>query len=414
MGSNDGLRLFIGLLLLFVVLHPFVVLRKAVEVPPTGFEESFLDIPSDQSTLGCLEASCIHSEATKLARSFPSRANNRQWCVPPNTTMNEGDPWKGLLLVKVPKGASSTSAGVAIRIGRNRDCKVQWMHRMASDYRHRSPDESFLFTTIRDPSARAISTIFFHVISRKPNVTVTDEFLQMQLRNSKHPHYGASSDGRGGFQLRYTRVAEELKENSVWSPRNRKVVRDPERVIEAVRDALEAYDFFLVTERMDESLVAMAMVMGLDVGDVLVTSSKVAGSNYHFVKMAGGVFKCLPTTPSFVTAGVQAFLDSDEWRAMNYGDLLLHEAASLSLDLTIDNLGRDRFDEELARYRRLRTREAEICAPHVKFPCNNQGVAQPKKSKESCYLPFYDFGCGYKCIDQMIFDEAAKSQSSSG
>jgi hypothetical protein len=389
---------------------------------------------------GCLTPACIDYQAARMAHAFPDRTD-QAWCIRPssnNETKRYGNNWskdadglwRGILLVKVPKGASSTSAGVAIRISRRHDCKaVEWMHRMATEFspeqRSRSssgsspeqtePSPSYLFTTIRKPSARAISTIFFHVVSRT-NHTPTDEFITTYLKLSHHPHNGAVSEGQGGFQLRYTSLTE-IPEHSAWmigdgtNDNIKTRVQNPLQVMANVRNTLDNYDFIIVTERMDESLVAMALSMGLDVGDVLVTSSKVAGSRYHFAKYPHRVVKCLPTVKSFVSPKVQEFLDSDEWRAMNYGDFLLHQAANLSLDVTIDRLGRDRFDRALTKYRRLRALETVECAPHVKFPCSNEGQAQPKLSKRSCYLPYYDFGCGYNCIDEIVDAYHAEEES---
>jgi hypothetical protein len=100
---------------------------------------------------------------------------------------------------------------------------------------------------------------------------------------------------------------------------------------------------------------------------------------------------------------VQAYLESDAWRAANYGDYLLHQAANLSLDRTITQvIGHETFQRALREYRQLRALEQQKCAPHVHFPCSNDGVPQPELSKKSCYLPFYDFGCGHSCIDEII------------
>ena len=169
-----------------------------------------------------------------------------------------------------------------------------------------------------------------------------------------------------------------------------------------MRDTLTKYDFIAVTDRMDESLVAMALLMGVPVSDVLVTSSKVAGGQYQFVHLPGNEFKCISTVPSYVNPGVKKFLESDKWKAPNWGDYLLHKAASLSLDRTIEAIGRERFKRALLEYQKLRELEEMHCAPNVKFPCSDEGIPQSDLSKESCYLDFFDFGCGYKCIDDII------------
>jgi hypothetical protein len=219
------------------------------------------------------------------------------------------------------------------------------------------------------------------------------------LQKSNHKHNGAVSEGQGGFQLRYTSPTE-IPEHSAWIEGNKTQVQNPLQVIANVWNTIENYDFILVTERMDESLVAMALSIGLlwrRSGDCL----KVAGSRYHFAKYAHNLVKCLPTVKSFVSSSVQEFLDSNEWRAMNYGDFLLHQAANLSLDRTIERLGRDRFDRALTTYRRLRALETEQCAPHVKFPCLGRRKAQ-SDIETGCYLPFYDFWLWLQVYDQMI------------
>jgi hypothetical protein len=270
----------------------------------------------------------------------------------------------------------------------------------------RDRENSFLFATVRDPAERAVSTIFFHVISRRGSssssaTAATDASVIHQLRTSTDGHYGAVSDGQGGFQLRYT-SPERIPAGSAWSANSPGAVLNPAAVADSVRRVVDSYDFLLLPERMDESLTAMALVMGLDVGDVLVTSSKVAGSRYHLVHRGRNRFECLPTARSFVSPGVREFLRSDEWRAMNYGDYLLHGAANRSLDRTIERLGRGRFGRALAEYRRLRDLEGRVCAPRVQFPCSDEGRPQMELAGRNCYLNFYDFGCGYPCIDSLL------------
>lgn len=106
-----------------------------------------------------------------------------------------------------------------------------------------------------------------------------------------------------------------------------------------------------------------------------------------------------------MSPAIQTFLDSDEWRAANYGDYLFYEAANQSLDQTIEMLGRKRFDAALAEFRRLKEREQTLCAPHVNFPCSDSGQPQPELARKNCYLRNYDFGCGYPCIDHMLDSE---------
>lgn len=226
------------------------------------------------------------------------------------------------------------------------------------------------------------------------------EFIDL-LQYSIDEHSGATSRGQGGFQLRYTAFKDVAPFEFYNASRTRRV-RHPTALHNLVQETLRNYDFIAVTDRMDESLVAMALLLGVPVADVLVSSSKVAGRNYQFVHLPHNQYKCLPTVASYVHTRVQRFLKSDVYRAANWGDYLLHKAASISLDRTIDDIGPERFGRALAEYRRLRAQEQLECAGHVQFPCSNAGVPQPDVSKHSCYLPFFDFGCGYQCIDEMI------------
>jgi hypothetical protein len=126
-------------------------------------------------------------------------------------------------------------------------------------------------------------------------------------------------------------------------------------------------------------------------------------AQYHLAHLPGNVFKCIPTVKSVISPTVQTYLESDAWRAANYGDYLLHAAANLSLDRTIEQvIGRETFARALHEYQQLRALEQAKCAPQVEFPCSNDGMPQPDLSKKSCYLPYFDFGCGHACIDDII------------
>jgi hypothetical protein len=373
-------------------------------VEPTPKSSQNVPIAATQRTLSvsesvCLATHCIQEQASSIARAFPNKTMDN-WCIP-NGNSWEDKMWQGILLVKVPKAASSTSAGVALRISNRHDCAVQWQHRLAHDYEKRNKAKSFLFTTIRDPAERAVSTIFFHHVSQK-NLKPTDRNMIRKL-NSKDSHYGSVSEGQGGFTMRYTTL-KDIPRNSSWTMEHATKVLNASQVQASVKRIVDDYDFLLVVERMDESLVAMSIIMGVPLGDVLTTSSKVGGSMYHF-KQVKRQARCYKTVKSFVSPKVQLLLESDTWRAQNYGDYLLHAAANQSLDRTVDWIGRDKFQVALDEFRRLRGLEKKVCAPHVNFPCSNGGKPQTHLSKDSCYMSRYDFGCGYKCIDAMLVNE---------
>jgi hypothetical protein len=114
--------------------------------------------------------------------------------------------------------------------------------------------------------------------------------------------------------------------------------------------------------------------------------------------------KCFPTVKSQTSQSVIAFVQSDHWKALNYGDYLLHATAATSLNLTINNIGRDRFNTAMNEYKYLKNLTQESCKEAVHLPCSPSGVAQVEKSAKSCYIKLKDFGCGYACIDRHVDD----------
>ena len=84
---------------------------------------------------------------------------------------------------------------------------------------------------------------------------------------------------------------------------------------------------------------------------------------------------------------------------MSYGDYVLYEAVNKSLDLTIDSLGRELFEDALDAFIKLKCRAEEKCAADAVFPCSSTGEIQLAESSESCYKR--DWGCGYPCLDTL-------------
>jgi hypothetical protein len=434
----------------------------------------------------CLRPECIEEEAYLIARAFPDRSN-KTWLVTSKKILDDTFMHHGIMMVKVPKAASSTLAGVSLRISRlHGNVPVEFEHKLPSKFSFgdRHPSESFLFATVRDPASRTLSEMFFEA-SRGTIIQLKNESNVLEYLVKSDDRGLGVSDGRGGKQLRWVSLYDIPRQSS-WTKKSPTQVLNPRLVKSNVKNAVDNYDFLLVVERLDESLVAMALTMGLDIGDILVSSSKVAGSSYYYAPLGGGISpgrirksldrgdpksspaywreganttndpaqrrtsglvkmrvdgtlpaqrrekerdmrangrdklrfeklrfvgasthrptaKCVKLERPFRTRAIDEYLESDEWRAMNYGDYLLHAAANRSLDLTIERIGRDRFDTALKEYQRLRTKADRVCKDHVQLPCSSYGKSQLMISQKSCYKR--DFGCGHSCIDEMLLNE---------
>ena len=435
------LCLFVPILLMLVFIisrrysvEEYAKRAKQKEAPsstPSLVNREANDINLDH----CLEQYCIETIASKLARAFPTRSN-RSWATPEGQIYNvvgvEKSPanrlqrgheglrhglrkigkrdngyspdmtWTGILHLKMPKAASSTGSGVALRIALPRNLPVQYKHVLGhrSFYKNRIVEKSFLFTSVRDPAKRKLSWDAWSCSVAKGTQIPEDRALEKLTQTYNNSDIDRAN-GRGGHQLSYASL-RYTRPYSAWDPKgNVTTVINPRRLQASAKQLLLDYDFILLVERMEESLVAMSLVMGVSLGDVLVASSaKVAGASY-FLPAHGRNKACMPLFPYRMTAKIKSYIESNEWRAMNYGDYLLHAALNQSLDRTIDEtIGRAKFESNLEEYRRLSRKMKRYCEGRVHFPCTTNGQAQPLKSQADCYLQ--DFGCGHPCMDEML------------
>jgi hypothetical protein len=232
--------------------------------------------------------------------------------------------------------------------------------------------------------------MFFEQVSQFLEEPTDDNVLKWL--NDTQRQRGSVSPGQGGFQLNYMSL-QRIDPWSAFDWNHNTMVKNPKQVELHVRRVIEQYDFMVVVERMDESLVVLQMLLGVNAGDMLTLDSKVQGS-YYYTTSRG----CIPLVKAHVSPRVKEYLLSDVWQAQNYGDYLLHAAASASLDKTIETLGRDRVEQGLTEFRRLKKMANDMCASKAFFACSAEGVAQ--KEKMNCYSG--DHGCGYPCIDEML------------
>jgi len=402
MGKKNRKKIGLGLLLLIIIFYITVFYRASTYAKEWTEKEDVSSQSYSRSEPICLDDGCIQKEALALSRPYP-RNVLKNWCIKDPSDLSEAT---GLILTKIPKAASSTSAGVSLRVAFNHICHgVQWVHQ--SGYKHiqiRDPASSFLWTTIRDPASRAVSTIQYHVLSRRPelqeNITAVAETLYTHVRLNRHLHHGAMSVQSGvGFSLQY--AAQNWSRLDIDSPHSHSEFVDMAYIKDLVELVMRSYDFVAVAERMEESMVLLSLLWNVSVGDVLVTSSKTNG--YHELHAGNGEYICVPTHGvDGMTPKLSSFLSSRKWRHYNYGDYLWYAAAWASINKTIDEtIGREAFDIALAEYRRIKALAESHCASKIDFPCSSTG--QPQDT-DSCYAKHYDFGCGYRCIDAVLRD----------
>jgi len=319
------------------------------------------------------------------------------------STPYEGDPLdfcveddgsgeiNGILLAKTFKTASTTAAAVSIHMAerlarrkglKSRRCKHHVHHKFSRGNLPKTRQRpSALWTSVREPGSRGLSAFYFYRAGHK-EVEPTDEKTIKFLNNVKNHQFvqlrtqrGFSSDG--GYITDH-QINEDS--NQLYA----RILRE---------EIMPLYDFVAVTERMDESLVVLKMLWGLDTGDIIVSAAKAGEYSYNWNHKG----TCFKIPRSVKTDGVMDYIKTD-FRTAN-GDFLLHAVANRSLDLTIDSLGRDEFNREFTKYKALKTATTAICQSNATFPCSKTGQWQDGY-KEDCYE--YDVGCGYRCIDNLL------------
>jgi hypothetical protein len=322
-----------------------------------------------------------------ISRPFlPWSGEPEAWCI--NKADFTTTKPAGLFYVKVPKTASTTSASVNLQISNRHGkrmrghedeaCHAFHHHVQAKKrgFQNRDVNKSILWTTIREPTKRAMSFAFFAPVSRhsmEPTDVNMIAFLEKIEEN---------------FQLNYISTVPLEWETGAQNTKKRDAG--------AVEKVIQDYDFIAITERMEESFVTMKLLFGLDFADIMFFSAKVSGGWDNGREGKG----CTKIVPTFISANVGSYLASDEWLSKNSADFLLYEAANRSLDKTIAQFDVNQFTEELQQYHLLVQQVQEICADKIIFRCTEDGVFQEKESERNCYSR--DEGCGYQCIDEFI------------
>jgi hypothetical protein len=153
----------------------------------------------------CLTDSCLKLQGQRLARAFTDKPLD-SWFVSKSMdggSFNKTTPreWQGILLVRPYKAASSTLAGVVLRMSHRNDrinsnnhtisnkdgCAVQWGHARGQTYSYltrRHPSKSLLLAPVRRAAARAYSASFFFEPSDsgyKSDASLLSDF-QLQYR----------------------------------------------------------------------------------------------------------------------------------------------------------------------------------------------------------------------------------------
>lgn len=287
---------------------------------------------------------------------------------------------------------------------------------MKFEYDRRIRSQSFLFGLVRHPTARAVSE-FFHFRVSVAGMAPTDVNFKSFLSEPRLEHLYLRDMTVFNYTTQTTRQATQaflskhnisnqneletmisVTNNSLQSLQMRRLYKEhmsfgSTPLTQVVQDILNSYDFVAVTERMDESLVALQMLLNLTTNEILYTRARSSGT------FSNGPPKqpCVYIQPSFATPGMKEYLASPEWQHIIRGDLLLYEAAQASLDRTIEALGYDEFQRNLQILKAALQRAENYCQGRVRTSCSDGGDRIPTTT---CYI--WDEGCDHECLDELV------------
>ena len=306
-------------------------------------------------------------------------------------------------------------------------CQHRTMHAssVTLDYTHRDKEKSFLFSLVRDPTKRILSEYFHFTVSwlreeptdanvikkaikpRQSNPLIRDLTFDGELGRKMSAEfewfmYDWNKKDVGG-------TSNETTRNNVEDLLRNETILEPLNYTQIVGDILDNYDFIAVTERIDESLVAFKILLGLSVDEILYAKASRSAGSFSNSKPLD-TRPCMYLVPSFLTDGTRDFFytphKNERWIEYSRGDALLNRAASESLDRTIDEVfGRDRFERELTEFQNALAYAQAICRSEpdlVLGMCDEAGrsVLKDPNRTTTCYI--WSEGCDHKCLNERV------------
>lgn len=334
---------------------------------------------------------------------------------------------EGLIYLQEVEVASTVLAGITARIARRmgaieerrlnqrssmggsavpnttKVCTARLMPLRGRKFGGRSAQGSFLWSMVREPVDRLVHK-YYHFGTQRPVRRVRGSLLRPKeqgdflISTSGLQQFTLNNENQDyGYYFRSLAVLNYLNPYAVDSH------------YQFVQQILESYDFLGVSERMDESLVVLKLLLGLETQDLLYLPTHPKATNSHNTKKDAtsaanvatatsyyeqwGKHECRPVREVNVTVEMKEWFHSEEFEAFAQADVLFYKAVNASLDMTIDALGRDTVQRGVKQLQWALAHANEAC-PNVRYPCSTDGEFQPTTD---CI--FSDVGCGYKCLD---------------
>jgi hypothetical protein len=295
---------------------------------------------------------------------------------------------------------STTPPSVHYRIAKKLGCDGNNVAILHKNNGRTNKDKKSLFrwTTIQDPTHRLLYTFFFKTVSnykKEPNDRNFHEF-------EKQHFFGSS-------QL-LDRLSP-AKPTATAVPQ----IGDSVRIAQRVSAIMDSFDFVALQERMEESLVALSMLLQIPIRDIMHLAPAMVGWPGQTKKKLGHFQgnikdpskKCTYVIPAFVSPGLKEYFNATAYQNSVKAERILYQVANRTLDLTIATFNQKEFESNLQVFRQAQAVALYTCQDEpsildaVQFPCMRNGKFNPAQQAD-CVRD--DYGCGFACLDQVAND----------
>lgn len=231
-------------------------------------------------------------------------------------------------------------------------------------------NQSFAWSIVREPASRLAS--HFLAIEASDSFTQREDFDIQTLKQVLDEDMVSS----GSFYVKSLLAATPRTNN-----------RTDFRDVEDIQSILSRYNFLGVYERLDESVVVLQMLLGLNASDVMYLGSSQSSNSRDTWES---------TTPNKdVLSKVHDFVTSSLYQASFLADELFYKAVNQSLDMTIEKLGRDEFHKNLLLFRKVKADVDEGCLS----ACDAVSTRNEDNATSCLYE---DGGCGLECMASVV------------
>jgi hypothetical protein len=332
-------------------------------------------------------------------------------CIPATFNTSDNEPLKrtmeGFFLISLVKTGTATASLVQMRMAHqiarrlpngvvtsppgsktavsSSSCQVRSYHhwharKVVTPGRRKAL--RFVWAMLREPTQRLLSWYWYDRVtsmSHTPSLEDLETFLATRFtKDALFNHYIA----RLSFNLPPWRASEQGSQLG-WS---------------YVQDIMQSYSFIGITERFDESLVVLGLLLRLPLSDIL----------YIQMMNPAGTFEpqwdreCRYIRPLQVTPELAIYLESPAWQDRIRWDTLLYKYANESLDATIEAFGPKYVQRRVAKLQEAREMAHSMCGPTMYWPCSDTGEYRPPPNgtQATCSL-VHDPSCGQECLDQV-------------